>query len=167
MVEFYLLTFSRFPLRKPENTNSSFHKNRTHNSGTTGRCSTVRGLLTIIDHSGDEYHYTLLKEKSERIYTFRSSTLGGKNSSRTYVRNINSSIRYYCPIKSSITLRSVVAYAPTEEAPEVQKTKCMAALNCTVSSVPAREYVFVLTDATTRTGKRGEGGGEADSKSKC
>ena len=32
----------------------------------------------------------------------------------------------------------------------------MTALNCTVASVPAREYVFVLTDAN--------GGGEADSK---
>ena len=40
----------------------------------------------------------------------------------------------------------------------------MAALNCTVASVPAREYVFVLTDAEARTGKRCEGGGEADSK---
>ena len=30
--------------------------------------------------------------------------------------------------------------------------------------MPAREYVFVLTDANARTGKRGEGGGEADSK---
>ena len=30
--------------------------------------------------------------------------------------------------------------------------------------MPAREYVFVLTDANTRTGKRGEGEGEADSK---
>ena len=39
----------------------------------------------------------------------------------------------------------------------------MAALNYTVGSVPAREYVFVLTDANARTGKRGEGGGEADS----
>ena len=39
----------------------------------------------------------------------------------------------------------------------------MAALNCTVASVPAREYVFVLTDANARTGKRGKGG-EADSK---
>ena len=40
----------------------------------------------------------------------------------------------------------------------------MAALNCTVAPVRAREYVFVLTDANARTGKRGEGGGEADSK---
>ena len=50
----------------------------------------------------------------------------------------------------------VVAYAPTEEAPEGQNAKHMAALNCTVASVPAREYVFVLTDAN--------GGGKADSK---
>ena len=40
----------------------------------------------------------------------------------------------------------------------------MAAFNFTVASVPAREYVFVLTDANTRTGKIGEGGGEVDSK---
>ena len=40
----------------------------------------------------------------------------------------------------------------------------MAALNCTVASAPAREYVFVLTDANARAGKRGEGGGETDSK---
>ena len=33
-----------------------------------------------------------------------------------------------------------------------------------IASVPAREYVFVLTDANASTGKRGEGGGEADSK---
>ena len=39
----------------------------------------------------------------------------------------------------------------------------MAALNCTVASVPAWEYVFVLTDSNARTRKRGEGGGEADS----
>ena len=58
----------------------------------------------------------------------------------------------------------MVAYAPTEEAPEGQKAKCMAAPNCTVASVPAREYVFVITDANARTGKSGEGGGEADSK---
>ena len=59
----------------------------------------------------------------------------------------------------------VVAYAPTEEVPEGQKDKYMAALNCTVASVPARGYVFVLTDgANARTGKKSEGGGEADSK---
>ena len=58
----------------------------------------------------------------------------------------------------------VVACAPTEEAPEGDKAKYMAALNCTVASVPAREYVFVLTDANARTGKRGEGRGETDSK---
>ena len=40
----------------------------------------------------------------------------------------------------------------------------MTALNCTVASVPAWEYVFVLTDANVRTEKRGEGGREADSK---
>ena len=58
----------------------------------------------------------------------------------------------------------MVAYAPTEEAPEGQNVKYMVALNCTVASVPAREYVFVLTAASTRIGKRDEGGGEADIK---
>ena len=37
----------------------------------------------------------------------------------------------------------------------------MAALSSTVPSVPAREYVFVLTHEDVRTGKRGEGSGEA------
>ena len=72
-------------------------------------------------------------------------------------------------LKARISIKSnfvtfVVAYAPTEEAPEGQKAKYMAALNCTVASVPAQEQVFVLTDANARTGKRGEGGGETDSK---
>ena len=61
-------------------------------------------------------------------------------------------------------LTFVVAYAPIEETPEGQKAKYMAALNCTVASVPAWEYVFVLTDANAETGKIGEGGGEIDSK---
>ena len=58
----------------------------------------------------------------------------------------------------------MVAYAPTEEAPEGQKARYMAALNSTVASVPAREYIFVATDANASTGKRGEGGGEVGSK---
>ena len=58
----------------------------------------------------------------------------------------------------------MVAYAPTEEAPVGHKAKYMAALNCTVASVPAREYVSILTDANARRGKRVEGGREADSK---
>ena len=58
----------------------------------------------------------------------------------------------------------MVDYAPTKEAPEGQKAKYMAALNCTVASVLAREYVFVLADAEARTGKIGEGGGETGSK---
>ena len=72
-------------------------------------------------------------------------------------------------LKARISIKSnfvtfVVAYAPTEEAPEGQKAKYMVALNCTVASVPARGYVLILTDANARTGKRGEGVGEADSK---
>ena len=47
MVEFYLLTFPRFPLRKKEQ-KSYFGKNRTHDFHTS-RCA---GYL--LDHSGDE-----------------------------------------------------------------------------------------------------------------
>ena len=54
MVEFYLLTFPRFPLRKKEH-KSYFGKNRTHDFRTS-RCA---GYL--LDHSGDEGcdHYAL------------------------------------------------------------------------------------------------------------
>ena len=72
-------------------------------------------------------------------------------------------------LKARISIKSnfvtfVVAYAPTEEAPEGQKAKYMAAVNCTIAFLPAREYVFVLADANARTGKRGKDGGEAGSK---
>ena len=50
MVEFYLLTFPRFPLRKKE-PKSYFGKNRTHDFRTS-RCA---GYL--LDHSGDEGYY--------------------------------------------------------------------------------------------------------------
>ena len=49
MVEFYLLTFPRFPLRKKEH-KSYFGKNRTHDFRTS-RCA---AYLLLIDHSGDE-----------------------------------------------------------------------------------------------------------------
>ena len=73
-------------------------------------------------------------------------------------------------LKARISIKSnfvtfVIAYAPTEEAPEGQKAKYMAALNDTVASVPAQEYVFVLTDANARIGNRG--GGETDNKVLC
>ena len=48
MVEFYLLTFPRFPLRKKQH-KSYFGKNRTHDFRTS-RCA---GYL--LDHSGDEF----------------------------------------------------------------------------------------------------------------
>ena len=47
MVEFYLLTFPRFPLRKKEH-KSYFGKNRTHDFRTS-RCA-----VYLLDHSGDE-----------------------------------------------------------------------------------------------------------------
>ena len=48
MVEFYLLTFPRFPLRKKEH-KSYFGKNRAHDFRTTSRCADY-----LLDHSGDE-----------------------------------------------------------------------------------------------------------------
>ena len=53
MVEFYLLTFPRFPLRKKEH-KSYFGKNRTHDFRTS-RCA---GYL--LDHSGDEQLYSTI-----------------------------------------------------------------------------------------------------------
>ena len=52
MVEFYLLTFPRFPFRKKEH-KTYFGENRTHNF-CTSRCA---GYL--LDHSGDVYGYYL------------------------------------------------------------------------------------------------------------
>ena len=49
IIEFYLLTFPRFPLRKKEH-ESYFGKNRTHDFRTS-RCA---GYLLLLDHSGDE-----------------------------------------------------------------------------------------------------------------
>ena len=50
MVEFYLLTFLRFPLRKKEH-KSYFGKNRTHDFRTS-RCADY-----LLDHSGAELDY--------------------------------------------------------------------------------------------------------------
>ena len=47
----------------------------------------------------------------------------------------------------------VAAYIPTEEAVEGQKVVYMVALNSTVASVPARKYVFVLTEQTPGQGR--------------
>ena len=62
-------------------------------------------------------------------------------------------------LKTQISIESnfvtfVVAYAPTEEASEGQKTKYITTLlDCTAASVPARENIFVLTNPNARTGK--------------
>ena len=58
----------------------------------------------------------------------------------------------------------MVAYAPTEDATKGEKAKYMEAFISTVKPLPAREHVFVLTNANARRGKRGEGGGETDIK---
>ena len=53
MVEFYLLTFPRFPLRKKEH-KTYFGKNRTHDFRTS-RCAAY-----LLDHSGDAYCIILI-----------------------------------------------------------------------------------------------------------
>ena len=53
MVEFYLLTFPRFPLRKKEH-KSYFGKNRTHDFRTS-RCAAY-----LLDHSGDDIVLSLV-----------------------------------------------------------------------------------------------------------
>ena len=53
MVEFYLLTFPRFPLRKKEH-KSCFDKNRTHDFRTS-RCASY-----LLDHSGDDTIHTFM-----------------------------------------------------------------------------------------------------------
>ena len=58
----------------------------------------------------------------------------------------------------------VVAYATTKETQEIHKTKYMAALNSIVASVPAQEYLLILTDANAMTGKRDERCGQEDSE---
>ena len=57
MVEFYLLTFPRFPLRKKEH-KSYVGKNRTHDFRTS-RCAAY-----LLDHSGDEL---LLRHSKEHL----------------------------------------------------------------------------------------------------
>ena len=52
MVEFYLLTFPRFPLRKKKH-KSYFGKNRTRDFRTS-RCAAY-----LLDHSGDEQQYAI------------------------------------------------------------------------------------------------------------
>ena len=55
MVEFYLLTFPRFPLRKKEH-KSYISKNRTHDFRTS-RCADY-----LLDHSGDEATTAVMKD---------------------------------------------------------------------------------------------------------
>ena len=63
-------------------------------------------------------------------------------------------------IKSNI-VTFVIAYAPTEEATEIQKAKHMAAANSTAASVPDREYVCLRfhrrerQDGEERRGRQG------------
>ena len=65
MVEFYLLPFPRFPLRKKEH-KSNFSKNRTHDFRTS-RCA---GYL--LDHSGDEGLDLVGNPLKSFIFTFFS-----------------------------------------------------------------------------------------------
>ena len=77
MVEFYLLTFPRFPLRKKEH-KSYFGKNRTHDFRT--RCA---GYL--LDHSGDECIKESIAARSEALFcgSFRVPFLYSRESNTT------------------------------------------------------------------------------------
>ena len=73
------------------------------------------------------------------------------------------------PLKTWILIKSnfvmfVVAYTPTEEAAERQKTKYMSSLSSILATVSAPKCVFGLTDVNARRGKICEGGGEVCSK---
>ena len=67
MVEFYLLTFPRFPLRKKEH-KSYFGKNRTHDFRTS-RCAAY-----LLDHSGDERLLQISVKTKERRYMMTGVT---------------------------------------------------------------------------------------------
>ena len=83
MVEFYLLTFSRFPLRKKEH-KSYFGKNRTRDF----RTSTCAGYL--LDHSGDE---GLVRRYIRRMAATDTTTLILKMLQQIEVRNQQMEVR--------------------------------------------------------------------------
>ena len=60
MVEFYLLTFPRFPLQKKEHI-SYFGKNRTHDFRTS-RCADY-----LLDYSGDKTVETVVRTQRHRL----------------------------------------------------------------------------------------------------
>ena len=62
-VEFYLITFPRFPLRKKEH-KSYFGKNRTHDFRTS-RCADY-----LLDHSGDDF---VVKHQTRHIFTRKAT----------------------------------------------------------------------------------------------
>ena len=66
MVEFYLLTFPRFPLRKKEH-KSYFGKNRTHDFRTS-RCAAY-----LLDHSGDD-RYPFTYRKRTPVHQYKRHT---------------------------------------------------------------------------------------------
>ena len=66
MVEFYLLTFPRFPLGKKEH-KSYLGKNRTHDFRTS-RCAAY-----LLDHSGDERLSTKEQVEQSSFSTTKSS----------------------------------------------------------------------------------------------
>ena len=81
MVEFYLLTFPRFPLRKKEH-KSYFGKNRTHDFPTS-RCA-----AHLLDHSGDEQ---LNNSITQRFLRNCNPTLTHADSKSLII-----TVRYYC-----------------------------------------------------------------------
>ena len=90
-LNFYFLTFPRFPLRKKEH-KSYFGKNRTHDFRTS-RCA---GYLLLIDHSGDErlgelqLGYSLGPRKTTKCYLVHNSSNYFLSQSlvRIYIRHV-------------------------------------------------------------------------------
>ena len=77
MVEFYLLTFPRFPLRKKEH-KSYFGKNRTHDFRTS-RCAAYLLDILITMHSHQSY-----PNITTVIHTYEYSTTVDNSTIETY-----------------------------------------------------------------------------------
>ena len=91
MVEFYLLTFPRFPLRKKEH-KSYFGKTRTHDFRTS-RCATY-----LLDHSGDELHYSeILFDARVPVFFQTSVNEGGKFPNDQLTKLRQHSVLYLLP----------------------------------------------------------------------
>ena len=89
--------------------------------------------------------------------------MGGKGATVEYISARLMKMKLELHGKSN-AVSFVVGYAPTETAPPREKDKFWNDISDTISQVPGKEHLVVMMDANARTGKRGEGGGEKNSK---